>query len=395
MIEQRFKKSLDESEDEYIYRICGQKNIIGDWYDVADILNEELGHNWTESAYRKRFQQFVKMFEANKNRFIDSSEILNELELKKIELQKEKQKFFDQRQAYNKLLRERARQEELNEIIERVLCEGALPSLPYDSQCRVPTNSENDLVVSLCDLHYGADINNAWNVYNSDVCAERLCKYAEDIITVKKRHNSENCYIWANGDLISGNIHYEITVTNKENVIKQLMGVSELIAQFIAKLSAHFKKIYFLSVGGNHSRLGEKDRSLQSERLDDLVEWYLQARLQSFVNVLIGKYNKLDPTMYIVNIRGLTYMGTHGDLELNNGQVLALKAFSPTPLYAVLSGHLHHNSIDTVQGVKLIQAGSFLGIDQFCVSKRIYGNPQQLICVCTDHGAECFYDVNF
>ena len=50
-----------------------------------------------------------------------------------------------------------------------------------------------------------------------------------------------------------------------------------------------------------------------------------------------------------------------------------------TPLYAVLSGHLHHNKIDEVQGVKTIMAGSFLGMDDYCVQKRIYGKAEQML----------------
>jgi len=333
------------------------------------------------------------MFNANKNKFIDADDILNEVELKKIEVKKETQKFFDQRTAYNKLLRERSRQEELNEIIERVIFNGNLPCLDYTPSPIV--SSDNDLLVSLCDLHFGANINNAWNIYNSDVCKLRLSTYLDQIIDIKNTHKSENCVVWANGDEISGNIHYEITVTNKENVIEQITGVSELIAEFIAELSKHFKKVSYISVAGNHSRIDTKDFSLKDERLDDLVEWYLKARLQNFKNVVIGDCEKLDTTMYIMEVRGKNYFGVHGDYDGSPSKVQALKAFSPKPIYAVLSGHLHHNHIDSVQGIKTISAGSFLGMDQFCISKRIYGEPQQLVCVCTEKGANCFYDINF
>ena len=64
------------------------------------------------------------------------------------------------------------------------------------------------------------------------------------------------------------------------------------------------------------------------------------------------------------------------------------------PLYAVLSGHMHHNKTDEVQGVKTIMAGSFLGMDDYCVQKRIVGKAEQLVCVCDSDGVKCIYDIS-
>ena len=145
---------------------------------------------------------------------------------------------------------------------------------------------------------------------------------------------------------------------------------------------------------GNHSRLNpNNDMALNGERLDDLVEWYLKARLQNFENVEIGAGVRVDPTIYMIDIRGNTYVGVHGDFDCSEKSVHALQTMVRKPVYAVLSGHLHHNKIDTVQGIKTIMAGSFLGMDEYCVSKRIFGEPEQLVCVVTEDGVECSYDV--
>lgn len=39
----------DESEYAYIYRIGNIKEQIGSWQDVADLLNYQLGYQYTES----------------------------------------------------------------------------------------------------------------------------------------------------------------------------------------------------------------------------------------------------------------------------------------------------------------------------------------------------------
>lgn len=330
-----------------------------------------------------------------KNGAVDMSELAS-LDAKRIELLKERQKFFDQRNAFNKLIRERSRQEELNEILVEAVRNGNLPRLAYEP-CHIEP-SDNDLLVSLNDIHYGADVDNHWNTYNSDVCREMMCRYLDKVVAIGETHGSENCIVWSNGDAISGNIHQSIAVTNKENVIEQIKGVSELIAEFIAELSKHFKSVVFVSVAGNHSRITpNKDDALLSERLDDLVEWYLGARLQNFENVTIGAAEgssvKIDSTMYLINIRGKTYCGVHGDFDGSASKVQALQTMARTPLYAVLSGHLHHNKIDEVQGVKTIMAGSFLGMDDYCVQKRIYGKAEQMVCICDAEGVRCSYGV--
>ena len=169
--------------------------------------------------------------------------------------------------------------------------------------------------------------------------------------------------------------------------------MSELIAEFLAELSKHFNKVTFVSVAGNHSRLDTKDNSPLGERLDDLIDWYLSARLQNFDNIVIGGNEKIDSTMYLLDIRGKTYCGVHGDFDGSPSKIAALQTMAQRPLYAILLGHLHHNMVDEVQGVKTVMAGSFLGMDDFCIQKRIYGRPEQMVCVCDDTGIVCHYDI--
>lgn len=370
------------------------RTIDDDYAELSERLFGE-GNCFNSSEVRKRMygmKAIIDAIEREGESAIRSTDMMSEFDRKKIELQAERQKFFDQRSAFNKLVRERSRQEELNEILVTAIQSGNLPQLDYEYHEIAP--SDNDLLVSLNDIHYGATVNNYWNTYNSDICREMMCRYLDYIIQIAHTHGSENCIVWANGDEISGNIHKSIAVTNKENVIEQIKGVSELIAEFIAELSKHFATVTFVSVAGNHSRLDpNKDNALVSERLDDIIEWYLSARLQNFENVIIGGGEKVDETMYLIDVRGKTYCGVHGDFDGSPGKIQALQTMARKPLYAVLSGHLHHCKTDDVQGIRTIMAGSFLGMDDYCVQKRIYGRPEQMVCVCDETGVRCSYNV--
>ena len=365
--------------------------------DYSELSEYVYGQPYSSDVCRRMMygsKRTLELMDNEKGNVLSGTEIADEIDMKRIELQKERQKFYDQRNAYNKLLRDRAREEEINEIIADCVSSGSLPELHYNDEVLHHVVGDNTLLVSLNDLHYGANVHNAWCTYNSEVCAEMMARYLEKIVSIANMNMSEDCVVWAAGDCISGNIHRSIQITNKENVIEQIMGVSELIAQFIAGLSGHFRTVRFVSVAGNHSRIEpNKDNSLTAERLDNLVEWYLAARLQNFENVIIDDAHKLDDTVSLFDVRGKNYALVHGDFDGSAGKIQSLQQMIRKPLYAVLSGHLHHNQTDVVQGIRTVMAGSFQGMDQFCVEKRIVGEPEQMVCVCDESGIVCYYDI--
>ena len=393
----QLEKKQNETELDYHKRIVFGKLVDktlsdADYTELAELI---YGQPYSSDVARRMMygsRKTLELIDSEKIKGVEDTGLLDSIEMKTVELKKERQKFFDQRNALNKIIRERSRQEELNEILADAIHNGQLPSLDY-----APKNiltSDNDLLVSLNDLHYGACFDNYWGSYNSEICKQMLNSYLDRIIKIAELHNSENCIVWENGDSISGNIHLSIQVTNKENVIEQITGVSELIAEFIAELSKHFKSVQFISVAGNHSRITpNKNDALIDERLDDLVSWYLRARLQNFKNVIIDAGEKINPTIYLINIRGLNYCGVHGDFDSSSNNIQSLQTMVGKPLYAVLSGHLHHNKVDEVQGIKTVMAGSFLGMDDYCIQKRIYGKPEQMVCVCDENGIKCHYDI--
>lgn len=392
------EKNTGESALDYHKRLVYGKLVDKTLSDIDYTELSELvyGQTYSSDVARRMLygsRKTLEILDRERVNVAKTADILDEMDIKVMELRKERQKFYDYRNAFNKVVRERSRQEELNEILVSEIQKGNLPSLNY-----IPNDiqtSDNDLLISLNDIHYGATYNNYWGTYNSDICRQMLNLYLDNIIHIAKTHQSENCIVWENGDAISGYIHNSIQVTNKENTISQLMGVSELISEFLAGLSKYFKTVRFVSVSGNHSRIEKnKDNSLIEERLDDLIDWYLIARLQNFENILIETSSRIDPTMYLIDIRGKKYCGVHGDFDGSPSKVQALQTMTGMQLYGVLSGHMHHNRIDTVQGIKTIMAGSFLGVDPYCVQKRIFGQPEQLVCVCTTEGVTCYYDVS-
>ena len=130
----------------------------------------------------------------------------------------------------------------------------------------------------------------------------------------------------------------------------------------------------------------------ENERLDDLIPWYIKARLSNINNVLVID-SDIDGTLNIINIRGKYYLNVHGDYD-GFSTIQKLISMIDKPIYCIHFGHLHHNSMDFVQNYKVLMSGSLMGMDDYCVTKRIYGRAQQLVCVCTENGIESTYDVD-
>lgn len=382
------KRKENETIKDYKLRLFrNKKEYFLSSQDIADLINEETGDNFSESVYRKWYKPYEEGYEDALKQSMNN-ELLEKYEIERIKLEKAKTKFRDEKRFYDAKIRNVARAEDCIDLIIDTIYQ----KQPYDTDVLPNISfSDNDLLVGLNDIHYGIDINNYWNIYNPEVAKYRLEKYFYKIVEIQKLHGSENCYICANGDLISGNIHTKITLNNRKNIVEQVIGVSELIAWFVALVSKYFKHIYFAVVAGNHSRLGKKEDAPLYERLDDLIPWYLKTRFISNENITIID-NTIDNTFNMINIRGKNYLNVHGDYD-GISSIQRLTAMIPQIVYCVHFGHLHHNLTDWIQNYKVIMSGSLMGMDDYCVEKRIYSKAQQLVCVCDKDGITATYDV--
>ena len=381
------QKLSDESIKEYKIRLCRNKSEYGITFDdIANLVNRETGETKSESYFRRWWNGYNEGYEDGLSESYDDV-----LDNKIFELERKKIEYNDYRNAFKKQVRDNTRKNILYDIILDEI-KNIKPYSTLNEVSNIITHNNNDVIVCLNDIHYGIEIENHWNKYNSDIAKLRLEKYLNRIFNIRNTHDSENCYVMANGDLISGNIHPTIQISNKENVVQQVIGVSELISWFLYELSTKFNNIYFSVVSGNHSRLSNKDNSPKDERLDLLIPWYIKARLQNNKNIIILD-NDIDTTLNVVTIRGLNYLNVHGDYD-NFSNIQRLVEMLDKEIYCIHFGHLHHNATDHYQKYKLIMSGSLQGMDDYCIQKRIYGNAEQLVCICDNNGILCTYDVD-
>lgn len=384
----------EESELDYIIRLVECKSNGTYDIDYTELFRLGFGVEFSSDHCRKLFysiRMLIPYIDKEKLNSTSSASILKDFELKQQELYKEKVKLQDQRRELNKILREQSREEYFCDLIKNSIENSNL--LPLEFSLNNIKKTDNDLLCFLNDLHYGLEQANYWNSYNPEIFKLYLKTYLSEILSIKNTHNSEKCVIFLGGDIISGLIHNLIRIENAENVVEQVQHVSEYISEFIHALSEEFTNIKIITVAGNHSRLMQnKKEDIKDEKLDLLVTWYMKARLSNLQNVEFID-NTIDTTIAKINIRGKLYYGVHGDLDSPNRVVDSLTQMLGEKPYAVLMAHRHHFEVNTYHDTKIITSGSFAGVDDYCITKRISGSPSQTICVCTDEGVKAIYDV--
>lgn len=365
-----------------------------DWQEIIDKYGLDIHYDTLRKATQTIFGgAFVSEYFKSKLASQTNDTYLAEIRAEKQEVRKEKQKLFDERTAMNKTLRELARTEEDLSILENLIIENGkfvFPNIEKEIY-----SSDNDMFVLLSDFHLGGDTDNYFGKYNSNIAEERLQQYLQKIINIRELHNSENVYICILGDILNGEIHFTTQLENRENVTEQVQKSAELISAFVYELSKHFVNVYVNGVAGNHSRTSYKDQVLRGNRLDNLIPWYMKAKLSNVTNVYFVDDNNYDSTIGCIESRGNKYLMVHGDFdsysEKGVSRLVLMLGYKPK---AILYGHLHRCSYDDIAGVKIIRSGSFSGTsDDYTISKRLSGTPSQMVCIVNSDGVEACYPI--
>ena len=365
----------NESFDDFFVRVCENKNVLGLTFEqVADILNIESGKTLGESAWRKKWKNFSSgMSYARKH-------MGNDMMLEQArELEKQRIRISEERSALKKLIREDARRDAvLDEIKEQILAQDPLSY--YAPAYNVTWDGNGTLVVIASDWHIGLNFNSPYGKYNSDIAFARIMQYAEEVKAAAQLYRARNCVVAFAGDLISGQIHTTVRCENREQIVKQIKLASEYAARFISEIAGFFENVEVRSIGGNHSRVSEKDDAMLGEMLDDLVPFYIRARLANCKNVHVyeRKYETGFESFYIGNKHTIL---VHGDYDvLSESGIAKLERLTQGVVDVLIGAHLHENISRDMSKVHVLQGGTLSGSgDEYTFKKRLTCDPSQLM----------------
>ena len=288
-----YARKENENDLDYAMRLISIKKEMKpgdlDWCDIVEYLGLDYNPDSLRKSQDSQFGGLAVYKEMQKRLAANAQpELQNKLTNDIHELQKIKFAISDERSALNKQLREQSRLDNIKDIA--IQCVNKMnPLEPHLVQH--DKHSEASLVITLSDFHYGLEISEFNNNYNSAIFHKRL-EYllAECINQICQNSRIGHVIILGIGDFIAGLIHNIIRIESRENVIEQVVAVSEALADFINKISLYCPVDYYDCVG-NHSRLFEdKNNSLSKESFDLLIHYILQQRFLAIDDVTIHDY---------------------------------------------------------------------------------------------------------
>ena len=391
------KRMENETQDQYFYRVCSMKDSLDfTWPQMAEIFNNEFGCNKGDTAYRKEWAAFSRIFNANVDKLVGNNTYSDKLKEQIDEFHKAKQQFYDQRREYNKMLISDARAENLMEKL--VEAANIAPLKDYSDVFTFKNEiSREEAVLCLSDWHYGQVSNNIWNEYNTDICLQRVSKLFDKVSGALHEHNVKVLHIALLGDFVNGAIHTGCRVASEENTCEQLMHVSEIIANFINAISVYVDAVCVYSTYGNHARtIQNKNDSIHADNMERVIPWWLKQRLKDNhkVNIVDSEYYEF----IYMNVCDYNVVCTHGDLDRfkDLGVIvnsLFSKKYGKTIDYTYSADKHHLESFEQF-GIESALVGSLCGTDEYANNKRLYSNPMQTLCIFTpEDGKLCTYNI--
>jgi len=196
-------------------------------------------------------------------------------------------------------------------------------SKPFASQYIPDTSTKSSIeaVLQLSDWHYGgyqeSDEIEGFGEFSPEIARDRVLeklvpRFVNWVSVHRKGYNLKDLRILALGDLISGDIHQELKITNAFPSPVQSVKVAYLFADMVTMLAPHFNKVTIdFITADNHARLMKKPQS-KEEGLNTygyIIAYFAKEILKNHQNIKFNIYNK---AQQIVSVNGQRYLLAHG-----------------------------------------------------------------------------------
>jgi hypothetical protein len=315
-------------------------------------------------------------------------------ELKILELKEERVKARDQRRELNKIIREKARFDYIQEFIKEAAAQVAKEKPIVSNRLSPALAGNKEGVAHIGDWHFGLEYKNMFGEFNPSICRERVEIYTQKVIQYGLANRIKRLYVVNTGDLISGNLHVTVRIANTEDIIKQTMSVAEVLAEMLSKFAEVFDEVIYCDVLDNHARVTQnKNDSIPKESFVRVIKWWLETRLSDITNIkFIDAY---DDEIAVLNICSNIVFAVHGHRDSIKDIVSNLTLMTKQIPDYVFIGHMHHHFEDEIHGCEIIMTSSLCGTDDYAKGIRKTGKPGQKFHVFSEHGREITYFINF
>lgn len=280
------KRGENESKFDYIKRVTNGKRDKTLDIDYCEWSLLVYGQEYSSDVARRMFygverllQVFDEEVEITSKNTLSEDDFLKELDLKKLEIEKERKKLQATKLEMNRKITHDARFELFYENVKEAFT--ALPVPQFNPVKKSYGNRE--YVVGMSDLHYSANFSSINNTYSIEECERRIEVLLWKIIDEVNKENITKIKVLNLADSIQGILRISDLKINEVSVVDAVVGVSKLIASFLNELSKYCFVEYLHVSGANHSQtrpLGSKASELAGEDLEKIIVNYVHDALQ-------------------------------------------------------------------------------------------------------------------
>ena len=369
-----YKKHNDENENQYILRICSMKDQNRwTWEDIAKILNDSLGHDYGESAYRKKYQMFSKMMADNESNIFKENEYLKNIQNATLDMEKERQKLYTAKIEMQRMIRQQARFEMFYENIRSAIEVLPMPEIKFEG---APFNNNKEYLLGIADIHAGAKFNLPTNSYSMEECERRFGVLLNHVVNYVMNNDIGFINVVSLSDDIQGILRISDLQLNETSVVEATVFVSRIIANFLNELSAYCYVDYYHVPQSNHTQtrnLGTKASELANEDVEYVIGNYIKDMLRLNDRIVVNTnfgHDYIEIPIFDYNI-----LAMHGHTINNLETVLKdMSSLHGKLIDFIVCGHLHTGK--TIQGnerdtydTEVLMCPSFQGTDPYAFNK--------------------------
>lgn len=257
----------------------------------------------------------------------------------------------------------------------------------------------------LSDTHFDEVVNpdeiGGVNAYDRHIATLRLRRYFDRLIFMARDQMAgiawDGAVVMLGGDLVSGDIHEELTETNEATLPQTVLYWSEQIAAGLAILADEFGRVHVPVVVGNHGRRQRKKKA--KGRAVDSWDW-LMAKMVERLFADDDRVTFEIPDAYAVQFPiydtiyrlehgdqasgGSGWMGPLGPIMRRQQKVETVAIATGQPFDHMVVGHFH-SYFSHPRGT---MNGSLKGYDEYAAQGAFgFERPQQAMWVTTpEHG---------
>lgn len=331
--------------------------------DYTDLSEVAYGQRLSSDVARREFygsKQTLDIVDRNKESSISDSDFAKEIDIKKRELESERQKLNVTKVEYTRSIRQQSRFELYYENVRDVITTLPLPEFyPILSELE----SQKEYALAIADIHAGANFISENNEYSLDICKERFEVLLGETIKFVQDKGLSKLKIVEMGDTIQGILRLSDLKLNETSVVETTVFISRIISQFLNELSSYCFIDYYHVPTSNHSQnrpLGTKASELASEDVEYVISNYIKDVLSNNERIAVN----LNSGKQYINIPILDYecIAMHGH------QIKSIKD-SLKDL-----SQLHRKFYD------FVFLAHFHGASETVVGESVVGDTEVLVC---------------